>query len=237
MLYKSPLSVVDDPCCCKACICLCSGRQAGRPAVRMQQLAWAQAQECCVCCLNTGLSQCRPRGLEGRKLQHVYIAELSVAPPPQWLIHFCSNIHKCGDDPRWCRCSQLCLNTYFFLSECVCVCVCEHWTLIASTFFPAVGVCCFNLEAWIIDKKCYKGAFITLRMATRRDIQTDEAIEGNLIASTKVLSKQGASHWHTVELSSNCCLNYLLWSNDKSLTLLPSERKMHPGIGMIFVSV
>lgn len=46
----------------------------------------------------------------------------------------------------------------------------------------------------MIDKKCYKGAFITLRMATRRDIQTDEAIEGNLIASTKVLSKQGASH-------------------------------------------
>lgn len=55
--------------------------QAGRPVVRMQQLAEAQAQECCVCCLNSGLSQCRPGGAEGRKLLHVYIAELSFGPP------------------------------------------------------------------------------------------------------------------------------------------------------------
>lgn len=58
-----------------------AGRQAGRPAVRMQQLAEAQALECCVCCLNSGLSQCRPGGAEGRKLLHVYIAELSFGPP------------------------------------------------------------------------------------------------------------------------------------------------------------
>ncbi|TNN54466.1 hypothetical protein EYF80_035304 [Liparis tanakae] len=36
-----------------------------RPAVRMRQLAGAQAQECCVCCLNRG----RPQrgGLEERR--------------------------------------------------------------------------------------------------------------------------------------------------------------------------
>lgn len=55
--------------------------QAGRPAARMQQLAEAHAQECCVCCLNSGLSHCRSGGDEGRKWLHVYIAELSFSPP------------------------------------------------------------------------------------------------------------------------------------------------------------
>lgn len=32
----------------------------------------------------------------------------------------------------------------------------------------------------------------------------------------------------------NCCLSYLLWSDDKSLALLPPERKTHPGIGAVF---
>lgn len=97
--------------------------QAGRPAVRMQQLAGAQAQECCVCCLNSGLSQCRPGGAEGRKLLHVYIAELSFGPP-QCLMHFCSNIHKCADDPHWCWCSQLCLHP----ASALCLHVCL-WTM------------------------------------------------------------------------------------------------------------
>lgn len=55
--------------------------QAGRPAARMRQLAEAHAQECCVCCLNSGLSHCRSGGDEQRKWLHVYIAELSFSPP------------------------------------------------------------------------------------------------------------------------------------------------------------
>lgn len=69
--------------------------QAGGPAARMQQLAEAHAQECCVCCLNSGLSHCRSGGDEGRKWLRVYIAELSFSPPRR-LMHFCSNIHKCA---------------------------------------------------------------------------------------------------------------------------------------------
>lgn len=59
--------------------------------------------------------------------------------------------------------------------------VCEQWRLIATTFFPTVDVCCFNLEAWMINEKYYKALFITLRhegRATIRDVQTDEEMEG-----------------------------------------------------------
>lgn len=135
MSIKALLSVVDDPCCCKACICLCSGRQAGRPAVRMQQLAGAQAQECCVCCLNSGLSQCRPGGAEGRKLLHVYIAELSFGPP-QCLMHFCSNIHKCADDPHWCPRSQPCLHPASALHLNVCLWTMKQWKTDSRYFLP-----------------------------------------------------------------------------------------------------
>lgn len=64
------------------------------------------------------------------------------------------------------------------------MCVCEQWNserLIATTFFPTVGVCCSNLEAWVVDKKYYKAQFITVRhkgRAARGDVQTDEEIEG-----------------------------------------------------------
>lgn len=90
--HKNPLSKLDQPCPSKACICV---SRAGRPAAGMQHLALAQAQECCVCCLNSGLSHCRSGGGEGRKWLHVYIAELSFSPP-QCLMHFCSNIYKCA---------------------------------------------------------------------------------------------------------------------------------------------
>lgn len=56
--------------------------QAGRPAARMQQLAGAGAQECYVCCLNSGLSRRELGGATGRKFLHVYIVELSSALPP-----------------------------------------------------------------------------------------------------------------------------------------------------------
>lgn len=102
--------------------------QAGRPAARMQQLARAQAQECCVCCLNSALSRRRPGEAEGRKLLHVYIAELSFGPP-KCLMHFCSNIHKCGDDPHWCWCSQLCLRP---ASVWMCVNNPSSWPLLSS---------------------------------------------------------------------------------------------------------
>lgn len=119
------------------------------------------------------------------------------------------------------------------------MCVCEQWRLIAPTFFPTVGVCCFNLQAWMIDKKYYKGHFITLRhkgRATRRD--TDRWRDRRrLIALTKVLSNKESDIDIRRSRQANCCLNYLLWSDDKSLTLLPPEQKMYPEIGMIFASV
>ena len=36
----------------------------------------------------------------------------------------------------------------------------------------------------------------------------------------------GTRHWHTGRHQTNCCLNYLLWSDDKSASLLPLEQKM-----------
>lgn len=127
-------------------------RQAGRPAVRMQQLAGAQAQECCVCCLNSGLSQWRPGGLEGRKLMHVYIVELSVGPPPlsNALLFKHSQVLRW---PHWCRCSQLCLHP-----TALCLNVCLNNEDSATTLFPTVGVWCFNLEAWMVDKKVLQGS-------------------------------------------------------------------------------
>lgn len=65
----------------------------------------------------------------------------------------------------------------------------------------------------------------------KRDVQTDEESEG------KVLSNKEPDIDIQRSRQANCCLNYLLWSDDKSLTLLPPERKMYPGIGMIFASV
>lgn len=166
---------------------------AGRPASRMQQLAGAQAQECCVCCLNSGLSQCRPEGAEGRKLLRVYIAELSSGPP-QCLMHFCSNIHKCGDDPRWCWSSQWCFHPDSPGSFSV-----GTIKLIA----PTVGVCCFNLQAWMIDKKCYKAQFSTLwrlGRAVREVLCTDRWRDRSHLIGLS--DHQGARHWHTTESSS-----------------------------------
>lgn len=175
----------------------------------------------------------RSRGKEVAACLHSWI----VLWAPQCLMHFCSNIHKCADDPHWCWCSQLCLHPLPLLS--VWMCVCEQSnseTLIATTFFPTVGVCCFNLEAWTIDKKYYKAQFITLRhkgTAVRRD--TDRW--RRLIALTEVLSNKEPDIDIRRSRQANCCLNYLLWSDDKSLMLLPPERKMYPGIGVIFASV
>lgn len=58
--------------------------QAGRVGLQRGCSSWpgARAQECYVCCLNSGLSQCWPGGARGRKLLHVYIVELSFALPP-----------------------------------------------------------------------------------------------------------------------------------------------------------
>lgn len=36
----------------------------------------------------------------------------------------------------------------------------------------------------------------------------------------------GSRHWHTGGHQTNCCLNYLLWSDDKSAPLLSLEQKM-----------
>lgn len=131
----------------------------------------------------------RSRGKEVAACLHSWI----VLWAPQCLMHFCSNIHKCADDPHWCWCSQLCLHPLPLLS--VWMCVCEQSnseTLIATTLFPTVGVCCFNLEAWTIDKKYYKAQFITLRhkgTAVRRD--TDRwSDRRRFIALTEVLSNK-----------------------------------------------
>lgn len=78
-VYKSSLFVVDDPCRCKACVCLCSG---GRARLQLGCSSWPGPRHrnaVCAIWTVTCLSA-RPQGLEGRKLLHVYIAELSIAP-------------------------------------------------------------------------------------------------------------------------------------------------------------
>lgn len=91
----------------------------------------------------------------------------------------------------------------------------------------------------MIDKKYYKAHFITLRhkgRAARRDTDRWRDRE-HLIGLTNVLSNKEPDIDIRRSRQANCCLNYLLWSDDKFLTLLPPERKMYPGIGMIFASV
>lgn len=51
---------------------------------------------------------------------------------------------------------------------------------------------------------------------------------------SEALSQEGPDTDTQRSRQPNCSLSYLLWSDDKSLVLLPPERKTHPGIGAIF---
>lgn len=69
----------------------------------------------------------RSRGKEVAACLHSWI----VLWAPQCLMHFCSNIHKCADDPHWCRCSQHCLHPASAIRLNVCL-----WTIKQRKHWP-----------------------------------------------------------------------------------------------------
>lgn len=174
----------DDPCACEAGTCLCAGMLAcsedAAADVGMLRVLFKQRL--------VSVRAWRAGGKEVAACLHCWIVCGMCPPLSEKLMYFCSNIHKCGHDPHWCWRSHLSLHA---ASLCLNVSVNNGGT--DSAFLPAAGVCCFNLEAWMVDKKVLQDSVHYTRDG--EDLQT------NRHRSCRGLVQEGARRRRTAELS------------------------------------
>lgn len=128
-----------------------AGRQAGRQACSEDAAAGQGPGTGMLCVLFkqwlVSVQAWRSWGKEVAACLHSWI----VLWAPQCLMHFCSNIHKCGDDPHWCRCSQLCLHPAFALCLDVCLWTMKQWKTDSHHFLSYCG--CLLLEPGALDDR------------------------------------------------------------------------------------